>query len=152
MPASSSQEFGSHGPPASSVFSSASSSRRMSQTSSSLRLWFSDAAGCGPSARCRSRRVEAGAAARLQIAHGDQAVVGLDHREAADLVTIGKVADRRQLGARPQVAIVDLPLDAGDDLIGEWLAAFVADGEGEHAGSRSRSNWPGRLDQYSYGV
>ena len=38
MPASSSQEFGSHGPPASRVLSFASSRRRISQTSCSLRL------------------------------------------------------------------------------------------------------------------
>ena len=124
MPASSSHEFGSHGPPASTVFSSASSSRRMSQTSSSLRLWLSDGAGCAASA-WRGRGVEAGAAARLQIAHRDQAVVGLDHREAADIVGFGEVADRRQLGAGPQMPIVDLPLDAGDDLVGERLVAIL---------------------------
>src|SRR5438046_8724305 len=43
-------------------------------------------------------------------AHRHQAVVGLDHSEAADIVVFGKVTDRRPFGARPQVAIADLPL------------------------------------------
>ena len=47
-----------------------------------------------------SRRVETGTAPRLQVAHRDQAVVGFDHREAADIVVNGQRADRRQLGAR----------------------------------------------------
>jgi hypothetical protein len=80
------------------------------------------------SRRERRRGVEAGAAARLETAHRHQAVVGLDHGEAADIVVFGKVADRWQFGARPQVAIVDLPLDAGHDLVGERLAAIPADG------------------------
>jgi hypothetical protein len=33
-------------------------------------------------------------------------------------VALGEIADRRQLGARPQLPVVDLPLDARDDLIG----------------------------------
>jgi hypothetical protein len=38
-------------------------------------------------------------------------------------------------GAGPQMPIVDLPLDAGDDLVGERLVAR-GDGQREHAGSR----------------
>jgi hypothetical protein len=37
-------------------------------------------------------------------------------------VAFGKFSDRRQPGARPQVPIVDLPLDADHDLIGKRLA------------------------------
>jgi hypothetical protein len=33
----------------------------------------------------------------------------------------------------PQMAILDLSFDAGDDLIGEGLTASLTDGEGEHA-------------------
>src|SRR5271169_4232132 len=48
--------------------------------------------------RMRRRRgwggsVEAGAATRVQITHRDQTVIRLDHCEAADRVTFGKVAD-----------------------------------------------------------
>jgi hypothetical protein len=90
----------------------------------------------------------------VQIAHGDQAVVSLDHGEAADLVGIGERADRGQFGARPQMMVVDLALDAGDDLIGERLSALVADSEREHAGFSLTAPAAGlaRLpDQYSYG-
>jgi hypothetical protein len=97
----------------------------------------------------RGRRVEAGAAARLQITHRNQAVVGLDHGETADVVGAGEVADRRQPGARPQMPIVDLLLDAGDDLIGEGLAAVRTDGKGEHARPRlAELAWS--PDQYSH--
>ena len=92
----------------------------------------------------RGRCVEAGATARLQIAHRNQPVVGLDHGEAADLVGIGEVADRRQFGAGPQMPIVDLSLDAGDDLVGERLVAILTDGEGEHSDFPASQNWPGR--------
>jgi hypothetical protein len=37
--------------------------------------------------------------------------------------------------------VVDLPLDAGHDLVGERLVAPRADSQGQHAGSRL--NWPG---------
>ena len=101
-----------------------------------------------PHARC-GRDIETGAAARLQIAHRDEAVVGLDHRKTADLVSLGEFADRRQFGAGPQMPVVDLPLDAGDDLVDERLVALWADGQGQHAGSRlvelARSP-----DQYSH--
>lgn len=66
----------------------------------------------------------------MQIAHCDQTVVRLHHREAADIVGFGKVADRWQLGAGSQVPIVDLSFDAGDNLIAKKLAAVVADGKG----------------------
>ena len=149
MPASSSHEFGSHGPPGKhGVFV------RLQQAADEPDQFLVALVVVGRGGmrrrRGRGRGVEAGAAARLQIAHRDQAVVSLDHREAADIVAFGKVADRRQLGAWPQMPIVDLPLDAGHDLVGERLAAVLADGQGEHAGSRFSSDWPGRLDRYSY--
>jgi hypothetical protein len=77
--------------------------------------------------------IKAGAALRLQIAHRNQAVIGLDHCETADFVRVGKLADRRQLGARPQTPIVDLLLNAGDNLLGERLAAILTDREGQHS-------------------
>jgi FtsP/CotA-like multicopper oxidase with cupredoxin domain len=40
---------------------------------------------------------------------------------------------RWQFGTRPQVAVVDLPLNASNDLICERLPAVVADGERQHA-------------------
>jgi hypothetical protein len=49
------------------------------------------------------------------------------------------------------VAIVDLPLDAGDDLIGERLPALLADREGEHADSRL-AGLARRSHRYSYGI
>jgi hypothetical protein len=87
--------------------------------------------GLGVRRFCRSGRgcgVETRAAAGLQTPHRDQAVVSLDHREATDLVTFGKIANRRQLGARPQVPIIDLPLDARHDLVGERLTAIPTNG------------------------
>ena len=57
MPASSSHEFGSHGPPARIAFSSASSSLRMSQISSSLRLRLSDEAAGAASVDARESDV-----------------------------------------------------------------------------------------------
>jgi len=45
----------------------------------------------------------------LQIAHRDQAIVRLDHGEAADIVALGKTADRRQSRAGAQQPVVDLP-------------------------------------------
>src|SRR5215472_13579975 len=78
------------------------------------------------------RRVKAGAPARLQIAHRNEAIVGLGHCEAADVVDLGKLADRRQLGAGPEMPFFDLSLDAGDDLVGEALAPILTDDEGEH--------------------
>ena len=81
----------------------------------------------------RGRAVEAGTPTRLQIAHCNQAVVGPDHGETADLVGLGEVADRRQFGAGPQMPLVDLSLDADDDLGGEGLVAVLSDDEGEHA-------------------
>lgn len=44
--------------------------------------------------RVRSGGVEAGATARQQITYRDQAIISLDHREAADLVGFGESADR----------------------------------------------------------
>jgi hypothetical protein len=44
------------------------------------------------------RRVEAGPPARLQIAHRNQPIVGLNHREAADIVGRSEVPDGQQLG------------------------------------------------------
>jgi hypothetical protein len=38
--------------------------------------------------------------------------------------------------------IVDLSLDAGDNLVAKGLAAILADGEGQHVGFPL--NWPGR--------
>ena len=46
-----------------------------------------------------------------------------------------EVADRGQLSAGPQMPIVDLSLDAGDDLIGERLVAVLTNGEGEQSDS-----------------
>src|SRR5215831_5289241 len=89
-------------------------------------------------------RVEAGTTARMQIAHCDQTVVRLNHREAADFVDFGKLADRWQLDAGSQVTIVDLTFDAGDNLIAKGLARVVADGKGQH-GEFPLANWPGRL-------
>ena len=37
--------------------------------------------------------------------------------------------------------IVDLSLDADNDLIGEWLVAILTEGKGEHSGFPL--NWPG---------
>jgi hypothetical protein len=48
------------------------------------------------------------------------------------------------------VPIVDLPLDAGHDLVGEGLPALPADGQGEHAGYAS-IGLARLLYQYSYG-
>src|SRR5262249_22113259 len=70
--------------------------------------------------------------ARLQVAHRHQPVVGLDRREPADVVGVREVADRRQLAAGPQMPVVDLPLDAGHDLIDQRLVTARADGQGEH--------------------
>src|SRR5689334_24086254 len=81
----------------------------------------------------RGRCVEAGTPARLQIAHRYQAIVGLGRCETADIVGLGKVSDRRQSGAGPEMPFIDLPLDAGDDLVGETLIAILTDDEGEHA-------------------
>jgi hypothetical protein len=36
----------------------------------------------------------------------------------------------------PSATVVDLLFDAGDDLIGEGLAAVLTEGKGEHADSR----------------
>jgi hypothetical protein len=46
------------------------------------------------------------------------------------MVGLGKVADRWQSGAWPQMPIFDLLLDAGDDLVGERLVATLTDSEG----------------------
>jgi hypothetical protein len=152
MPASSSHEFGNQGPPARIAFSSASSSLRMSQISSSLRFRLSDGGARAASAVAGVADVKkpAGATARLQIAHRNQPVVGFDHGEAADLVGICEVADRRQFGAGPQMPILDLSHDAGDDLVAERLVAILTDGEGKHSDSPplriGRS-----MDQYSHG-
>ena len=98
--------------------------------------------GCG-------RRVEAGAPARLQIAHRNQAVVGLNHRETADIVGLGEVPDGRQLGAGPQMPIVDLSLDAGDDVLGQGLVGIVTDSE-ESMPIARLAELARSLDQYSY--
>src|SRR5215831_4584672 len=87
---------------------------------------------------CR-RRVEARAPARLQIAHRDQPIVRLDHGETADIVAFGKAADRRQSRAGPQQPVVDLPLDAGDDLVGQRTVRD--EGQGQHGIARVH-NWP----------
>src|ERR1700679_738586 len=56
----------------------------------------------------------------------------------------GKTADRRQLAARPQVPIVDLPLHARDDLLDERLVAVLTEGQREQFGSCCTWHWPGR--------
>src|SRR5258708_24802912 len=91
--------------------------------------------------RVGGRRVEAGAATRGEVTHRDQTVVGFDDGEAADLMTFGKIADRRQLRAGPQMPVVDLALGAGDDRRDEGLLASLNYGEGEHAGLPS--SWTG---------
>ena len=58
------------------------------------------------------------------------------------LVGLGEVTDRRQLRAGSQMPVLDLSLDASDDLVDEAQIAVLADGEGEHSDSRSL-NWPG---------
>jgi hypothetical protein len=64
-------------------------------------------------------------------------------------IDVREAADRGQLSARPRMPIVDLSLDARDDLISETLVAVVTDGEGEHSDSLlpelARSS-----DQYSH--
>ena len=44
-----------------------------------------------------------------------------------------EVANRRQLGAGPQMPVLDLSLDTSDDLVDEALVAAWTDGEGEHS-------------------
>ena len=44
-----------------------------------------------------------------------------------------EVADRRQLGAGPQMPVLDLSLDTSDDLVDEALLAVWTDAEGEHS-------------------
>jgi hypothetical protein len=44
-----------------------------------------------------------------------------------------EVADRRQLGAGPQMPVLDLSLDTSDDLVDEALLAVWTNGEGEHS-------------------
>jgi hypothetical protein len=97
----------------------------------------------------RGGRVEAGAAARLQISHRNQAIICLGRCETADIVGLGKVADGRQSGARSEMPFIDLSRDAGDDLVGEALVAILADDEGEHAVSPA-PELARSLDQYSY--
>jgi hypothetical protein len=58
-------------------------------------------------------------------------------------VSFGKVANRWQLGALPQMPVVDLSLDARDNLVAKGLAAILADGEGQHPISLPLK-WPGR--------
>ena len=101
----------------------------MSQTSCSLRLWLSDGRGAGFRVPRYGRRVETGAATRLEIAHRNQAIVGLDHGETADLMDSAKPRIDGSLVPGRKVLIVDLALDASDDLIGEGLVAVLADGE-----------------------
>jgi hypothetical protein len=45
-----------------------------------------------------------------------------------------QVSDRREASAGPQLAILDLLLDAGDDLFDQRSAITLADGEREHVG------------------
>ena len=49
------------------------------------------------------------------------------------------------------MAIVDLTLDTGDDLIGKRLTAFVADDQRERVASALRCGLALSPDQYSYG-
>jgi hypothetical protein len=47
--------------------------------------------------RRRGRSIKAGTAARLQITHCDEAVVGFDHRETADIVGPGKEIAKKSM-------------------------------------------------------
>mgnify|MGYP000075377223 CR=1 FL=1 len=79
-----------------------------------------------------ARHVEAGAPARLQVAHRNQLVVGLDHGEARHAVVLGKLADRRQARAGAQDAVVDAGAHGGDDLVHQRGGAVGGEGELQH--------------------
>ena len=83
--------------------------------------------------------VEARPALRVQVAGGDQPVVGFDDGEARHVVGLGKPADRRQARAGVQDAVVDAGADGGDDLVHQRGAAVGGEGDLEHGG-RVRCN------------
>jgi hypothetical protein len=85
---------------------------------------------------------ESRAAPRLHQAAGHQAVVGLDHGEAADARLFGHLADRRQAGAGPQALFID----AARQPIGQLRhqgGVGLAHGLPRHGGGRGGSNCHG---------
>ena len=60
--------------------------------------------------------VEASIAHRRQVTKCDQPIIGLDCREVADFVVLGKFTDRGQFAARAQALFFDRQADTGDDL------------------------------------
>ena len=65
---------------------------------------------------------EAGAVPRLDVAGHDELVVGMDHREIANIVGGGELTDGGQAGAGTKRAIVHQAPDTLDDLLGQRLA------------------------------
>jgi len=80
----------------------------------------------------RCRDVEAGAAARFDVAGGDQPIVGLDDGEAADPVVGGERPYRRQPRAWPQQPRFDVLADPGDYLLDERCVRCSAKLEIKH--------------------
>src|SRR3954470_2937053 len=93
--------------------------------------------------RCAPRRC---AAPGVQIAHRDKAIVRLDHREPADLMAFGQAANRGQARARAQQPVVDLPLDAGDDLFGQRAVRTQCQGQHDTSSGRGLAR---SADRYS---
>ena len=66
--------------------------------------------------------IEAGAGPRLDMARGDELIVGVDDGELADTVGGGELADGGQTGAMAQYSLVHQASDPLDDLLGQRRA------------------------------